>query len=938
VEGLVLAKKIDLFYILKLNISTILESKSNITTSFEDAKKYGWVVSIGDNQVLKFIRDIKCIDFDKQRLKIAELYKERNIIKSKPKSQENSIKINEYQKQIDDILYIPDVVSVHADTTKKEYNKISKEKFSVNGVTYKRLCAGAGQLRRNTVLFVIEKLHSQLEEIMYCGLNSKKIGKINLAKFSAYFSLYSSSTNLVSTPRVCVVKDYELTLKDQKIDWIYQKDNGERDIETRTMNVTQNVWDGSGLISIEMSKQWNKDLGITEYEPSAYIVRSAWIKGLCVVFDWKKFAKEVVHKEFITDAWGNVKHIDDIDVILTTSQFKMWKKYKDWEEYIEFHTKYNHIWGCSRVNKEKDNYLTTLNYQYIQSNFFTPDNIKKLADFSIDWVKNVCTYERIYVLLYLLGYHESDKKLSKIEQSASMDIAKALMYNEEILNDTYVKNRIYKSIQNKIDQIKIGKPMVEGSYEFAIVDPYMFCEYVFGLTPKGLLKENQLWNYRWVTKESEEVAVMRSPLVSPHENQVMKVYSDKSCEDWYSTIKSGVILNAWDTALMRASDADTDGDLLLTSDNKYLISSIDRSLNTLTYEKSTVKEQNISYGNLAKMDTKSFNTKIGFITNLATSFICLREQYSKDSKEYVELTKRIDLLRFHQGSAIDAGKGNLYIPTPKYWSKREKINYELDSEEEKQRKYFNNKLVGDKKGYFMVYIYPSLMKAYKQHIGSSKRICRAMFGCRLDVLLNSRNKTDREKKFVRNYYRYLPVFTNKSTTNELCRYVEDVDFDIKYIKDEKVFDYTILMNKNIQVNKNSLVYNKIFSILKKYHSIYELNTHERKYIQEDYENESDDEKKEKDKFSILFGEIEKELFSVCSNKHELCNNIVYIMYNEFKSKSKAILWNICGNEIIANLKSKSNKAYFPIETTMEDGVEYLGKYYGLQEVETIDNI
>jgi len=930
-----LAKKIDLFYILKLNVSTILDNKSIITTTFEDAKKHGLVVTIGDNQVLKFIRDIKCIDFDKQRVKITELYKVRNILKSKPKSQENSLQINEYQKQIDDILYIPDVVSVHADTTKKDYNKITKNKFTVNGVVYKRLCAGAGQLRRNTVLFVVEKLHSQLEKIMYCGLNSKKIGKINLAKFSAYFSLYSSSTNLISTPRVCVVKDYDLELKDQKIDWIYQKEDGERDIEHRTMDVVQNTWDGSGIISKEMSDRWNEDLGITEYSPSAYIIRSAWIKGLCVVFDWKRFAKEVAKKEYIIDAWGHEKYIKDIDVILTTSQFKMWKKYSSWEEYIEFHTEYNHVWGCSRVNKEKDNYLTSLNYQYIQSNFFSTENIKKLADFSIDWVKKVCTYDRIYVLLYLLGYHESDKKLSKIEQSASMDIAKALMYNEEILNDIYVKSRIYKSIENKINQIKIGKPLVEGSYEFAIVDPYMFCEYVFGLPPIGLLKENQLWNYRWVTKGSKEVAVMRSPLVSPHENQVMQVYSDEKCKDWFSTIPSGVILNAWDTALMRASDADVDGDLLLTSDNIYLVSSIDRTLNTLTYEKSTTKEQNISYGNLAKMDTKSFNTKIGFITNLATSFMCLREQYTTDSKEYIELTKRIDLLRFHQGSAIDAGKGNLYIPTPKHWSKREKINYETDSEEEKQRKYFINKLVADKKSYFMVYIYPVLMKAYTQHIGSSKRICRAMFGCRLDDILSNKNKSDREKKFEKNYYRYLPVSTNKSIMNTLCRYVEDVDFDIKYLKGDTEFDYTVLMNKDIIVNKQSLVYQKVFGVLKKYHSIYELNTHERKYIEEDYENESDSKEEEKDKFSILFGEIEKELFNVCSNKLELCNNIIYIMYNEFKNKSKAILWNICGNEIISNLKGNSNKAYFPIETNKEDanGVEYLGKYYKLQEVE-----
>ena len=90
----------DLFYILKLNVSTIIENNLNINISFEEAKKKGYVVSIGDNQVLKFIRDIKCIDFEKQKKKIEELYKKRNDLKSLPKDKDNSKKIYEYQRKL----------------------------------------------------------------------------------------------------------------------------------------------------------------------------------------------------------------------------------------------------------------------------------------------------------------------------------------------------------------------------------------------------------------------------------------------------------------------------------------------------------------------------------------------------------------------------------------------------------------------------------------------------------------------------------------------------------------------------------------------------------------------------------------------------------------------------------------------------------------------
>ena len=50
--------------------------------------------------------------------------------------------------------------------------------------------------------------------------------------------------------------------------------------------------------------------------------------------------------------------------------------------------------------------------------------------------------------------------------------------------------------------------------------------------------------------------------------------------------------------------------------------------------------------------TKSFNSKIGFITNLASNFIAMLVDYDKDSDEYKEIRKRIDLLRYFQGAAM----------------------------------------------------------------------------------------------------------------------------------------------------------------------------------------------------------------------------------------------------------------------------------------------
>lgn len=321
--------KINLFNILKLNTSFIMKNNKNVRISLSSAKEKGMIVSLGDNQLLKFIRQIQGKTFDKEY--IDNLYVQRNHFKQLNNNKEYSQKILNIQKEIENYLYVPELLSVKVDTTKKDYKEICKDGFvvciNVNGNEYKtkyiRLCAGAGQLRRNSAFFVDEKIHDLLEHIMLCGLNKSRIGKINLAKFSAYFALYTSATRQVRTPKICVVKDYEYTLKNQDVKWIYDNEKGEKDIIDKTIDFEINAFDGAGIVSPDMAQKWQDDLGI-DYLPASFILRSAWIKGLVSVFDFKKFAKEIAHKDTIVDAWGVEYNVNDIDVILTTSQFKMY--------------------------------------------------------------------------------------------------------------------------------------------------------------------------------------------------------------------------------------------------------------------------------------------------------------------------------------------------------------------------------------------------------------------------------------------------------------------------------------------------------------------------------------------------------------------------------------------------------------------------------------
>lgn len=555
------SKKIDLFYVLKINVSQIIHDNYLIDCSFQKAKESNSVIALGDNQLLKFIRSIKKCKFDKES--IEELYKERNYIKTQEASKANSKKIQLIQTKIDEKLFVPDLISVKVDTSKKDYKIVCKNGFVVKTkinntayeCTYKRLCAGAGQLRRNTVLFVNSEIYDELETIMMCGLTKNRVGKINLAKFSAYFSLYTSAMKQVKKPNICVIPDLEFELPLQTVKWIFDGNNGEKDIEDREISFMQNAFDGSGIISPQMASIWQEDLGL-DYLPSSFILRSAWIKGLVTVFDFKKFAEEIAHTDKIKDIWGKEYDIKKIDVILTASQFKMYKKYQNFDEYNYYHSRYNHIYGVTRVNKKESNIYTPMNYQYIQSNDFTEDSIKDLAQTSVEWINQIMTCDLLPTYLFLLGCQNSSEEqdINQIESNANTYIAKSILYNKSLLNDEYIRRKITKMIDKKVQQSKVGKLLVKGSYEFLIPDLYALCEHAFGMEVHGILKENETWSDTWVKNGSSIISMQRSPLVAPSENQIRHISFTDECKEWFKYIVSGNIMSIWDLGMIAMSD------------------------------------------------------------------------------------------------------------------------------------------------------------------------------------------------------------------------------------------------------------------------------------------------------------------------------------------------------------------------------------------------
>ncbi|RKJ29872.1 hypothetical protein D7X33_42160, partial [Butyricicoccus sp. 1XD8-22] len=256
-----------------------------------------------------------------------------------------------------------------------------------------------------------------------------------------------------------------------------------------------------------------------------------------------------------------------------------------------------------------------------------------------------------------------------------------------------------------------------------ISDPYGLVEFAFAEkddnnklinkeSVKGLLENGQYYSKFWKDRNVKTVDACRSPMVDFHEHNKINFIHNDETNEWYQYLDSGIVYHLWGTDTIRHSDSDWDYDIVFTTDNDVVLNSIIPNKNVITYDKNTANAQKLNNTNILKTDLRSFDSKIGQITNYSTSFISMLANFKEDSDEYNELLQRIKLLRRYIGDSIDAAKGIKTEPFPIEWRKRVFVD-KSDSKEVKKEKYFRNKLVADKKPYFMTYVYDKLQKEYK---------------------------------------------------------------------------------------------------------------------------------------------------------------------------------------------------------------------------------
>jgi hypothetical protein len=916
--------KIQQYYIFKFSTDRLKRSNYNIKINPHQARKNGELISLGESQMLKSLREIKGRHYTKDE--IDNLFEQKRKIKVAESTPEKILELRTLENKIDEILFVPEILSIVVEDT-RHYEELIENGLFVNDKKFVRLMCSAGQMRRNNVIFIDSEYEKQLKKVLN---NDRSDIELNPSKFNAYFALSSSTALPVTKPYFCVVPDAEIS-RIETVEYIEEKENGDDEISVQDKEIIFNLFDGQGVISPRHAKKWVKDLGL-DYLPSAFIVRGNFIKGLVVVIDFVKFS-DMIGKRFITDIYGNKVNIRDMDVILTESQFKLSKSFDSIQQYQKNCEKNNLGWWVSRYSPKQDPKYTFTNYQFLQAlDLNDPEKIKKLSQKTVDYFNNTIKNEIGYTLLYLLGKHSNTEEVDEYGFLDKIDdtITKALILRNDLIEDTYIQKHIINRLNRKIKESYIGKLLIDGFYTFAISDPYAFLEYLFDMPIKGLLNRGEHYNKFYVEKGVEKAVSMRAPLTWRSEVNSLKIVSNEKINDWYQYINTGTIINVHGTDCMLMADSDFDGDIICVTDEEQIVNNNFGGL-PIYYETEKTPKQEIIEEELFKYDIKGFNPKIGFLTNCSTTMYAMLPEHEKEGEEYNEIVRRLKQCRKEQGSIIDSAKGLVVRPIPQHWTRWVHIDEEKMSEDEIEWANLSNSIVVDKRPIFMTHLYYNYAKERREFENNYNIYCVANFGITLDEMLekNAEELVEDEKKFLNLYKKYNPFLSTDCVTNNVSFYmqskIKEIKFSRKKANVEKILH--ILRDPDIEIEKNKL--KKLYNLYKKYKS-------EKRNLYNIRNASGEQMYKTLEQYNKA---VRKEAYAgISSNIRELANLAITICYEINPSDNKSFAWNVFGEGIVENIKKNRQKEiYVPVLNEHTGKMEYLGRRYSMTKIEVEDS-
>lgn len=435
--------------------------------------------------------------------------------------------------------------------------------YTYNGERYICFTASAGQIRTKKTVFIKERVWELYQRTLMCGLTVQKInelGGININKYLAYLALCNSATDPwdFDITKSIVVDDME-TLVGGVVDFI---DHRSYTIERREMEIPITHTDGCGMV-------------LPSCCAKNTMVRLPWVKGLLAVFPFDRFIREAnrnnpgINHGIVIDIYGCRHDIleEGIEVIFTKSQFKMYRYYSDWQEYIRLYVEN----GCTagRCNEEED-FLpdAKINYQMLQTlTDITQDELIQFAERSVRKISKIASDRE--TMLDVFGASAQYKNKNAFQ--------KCLSIYPELLSDPYTKEMLRQIKKNLVTEARAGKLDLSAKYMFLIPDLYAFSEWLFlgERNPSGLLRDGEVscGLYRMYDK----LDCLRSPHLY-REHAVRKNIVTPETRRWFTP---NALYTSCHDLISKILQFDCDGDKSLVCADELLVSVAERNMRNI---------------------------------------------------------------------------------------------------------------------------------------------------------------------------------------------------------------------------------------------------------------------------------------------------------------------------------------------------------------------
>lgn len=505
---------------------------------------------------------------------------------------------------------VMEIVYLKTSKLNEVLHQIIERGLDIDGQHYIFYTSTTNQMKRGESILLKEDFCKEHEQEIMLGLTDDVVnakGGCNIGKRLAYNGLLLSTSFIpndyqLTLDNCLIVPDFE-TIINEKVECIDHNNNSITNISVRNKDIKIPQTDGAGMF-------------LPGALPYSCQIRCGHIKGCVFPLDFRKFlqldeVEGVKPSAIVSDPWGKKHDVikENIKIILTASQVKMWKYYDSWEELKEAYNAHNKKIAINNFAEESKGWEKT-GYQFNQTldgNKLTDEKIKDLCADTLDYLNEMKT---------------DANKIAEI--LSEPNLSNAIKAYPELIQDKYIQKKMENKFRSERREACGNKLILKDSlYAYICPDLFAFCEWLFcGIeNPKGIIPREQVYCSFYNEEPYNKYEVVDC-LRSPHlymEHGIRKLVKDEvleQCKEWF--VGDDLVVSSHDL-LCRILQFDVDGDHALVTPNKTMIECVPTDKHILYYigfdaDKPQITKEAIYKALVASMD----NSNIGDISNAMT--------------------------------------------------------------------------------------------------------------------------------------------------------------------------------------------------------------------------------------------------------------------------------------------------------------------------------